>query len=778
MHNERGIRPVLLIRHVVAIATLAAAWFFLKRWYVYQSTADYLLFVLLGGSGFGIAAWNKLGGLAHGVRPFRWAFAGGLILLAVPWSEYFRKALPDARQDWSRELFLRAVCLYGLLAFLSLFPNLRRRVSLGIVRAIDSLSRRKIVRLIPLVFFCFSSWIVLVQYERIPLVQDAAAHLFQAKIFRAGHLFAPSPPVPEAFSSDGDMLVLRNGRWYSSYLPGFSLLLAFAMLLKFEWLICPAMGAATIAVWMAYCERWHDRRISLVLGIVCLLSPMILLMSSNLMIHTAELFYASSLIYLCRKDTEEPTTRRAWLIGMIIFLAMITRGFSLLPFIAPVVACTVGLRLRSGFLKLAVPIGIGLIAGGVAIALFQWQTTGSPWIAGYSLEGSQSQFFGFKGEFLGQTHTPLRGLENVSNNLLGMDSWLTGWPTGCLFFLLLFVLSEKKMTTWDLILISSCALLSVFYFFYVFQDLVIGPRFWFPMTPILLLFVVRSIFSDDPKISAFSVSLGAVSICIFVLFYLPGYLKLYAPQGQQIGQLHRALSEARSTRAVVALDPRVEQTYVNWNDPFLRENLIITNKLGLNNSELLKAFPGRPILYFRETKVVKEFPSSSGYHLETTPDPNPPGYFSLQDLALLIESANDFLRHDIFDSGYSMFFYGSTGADQLAFLQHLSASAPKVQPYRNALRFSLIHLAWAILMPKDAFERNGNSWVQGFDLQAFRVELDASSRYAKQARDVGQGLQQQLVRVRRRIDRNQDGRLADSEVEAFLSEKLRILEIK
>src|SRR4029453_8153164 len=63
--------------------------------------------------------------------------------------------------------------------------------------------------------------------EPFPHIEDEAAYYFQARIFASGHLFAPAPPSPEFFPSS--WMMLRGGRWFSVFPPGWPLLLAIGM---------------------------------------------------------------------------------------------------------------------------------------------------------------------------------------------------------------------------------------------------------------------------------------------------------------------------------------------------------------------------------------------------------------------------------------------------------------------------------------------------------------------------------------------------------------------
>ncbi len=64
-------------------------------------------------------------------------------------------------------------------------------------------------------------------FNHIPHVHDEIDYLFQAKLFRSGRLFAPSPCAKEAFDFPH---MINNGRWYSQYTPGYPFLLTLGLI--------------------------------------------------------------------------------------------------------------------------------------------------------------------------------------------------------------------------------------------------------------------------------------------------------------------------------------------------------------------------------------------------------------------------------------------------------------------------------------------------------------------------------------------------------------------
>src|SRR5205823_3372192 len=164
----------------------------------------------------------------------------------------------------------------------------------------------------------------------------------------------------------------------------------------------------------------------------------------------------------------------------------------------------------------------------------QWQTSGNPLSPGYNAKFPHHWGFGVFGPpALGQVHTPKRGIENTSNNVLGINKWLNGWECGSLLFILLFLLTSRRFQLWDKILFAGIGSILVLYFGYFFQDLLFGPRFLFIIAPILLLFIVRSVLPEEesafPSWRPYAFSLLAISQIIFFPLRLNDFVQLFNP---------------------------------------------------------------------------------------------------------------------------------------------------------------------------------------------------------------------------------------------------------
>ena len=753
-------------------------WRQLNHWYEYQKPLDYFLTLLAFIPACLITFYPFLPWIRN-VSVNRKIIAALMLLIALPWGEWLQTNFAFSRMDWSRQIFQHVVLIYILGILFRAFQSFWQRLYFRFINLLDHVASNNIGIWIPcLFFFLLSSWISLYVYDRTLMIQDSAAHLFQAKIFLQGKYFAPAPPVPDFFSVEGDMVVLKNGKWFGMYLPGFAAILAAAITIHAQWIICPLMGAVTIAIWVMYVKRWYDPRTALLVSIVCALSPFLLLMSSTIMIHTPELLIVSAAIYLLRNEVETPSWWSKTLLGLILATGITLRGFSILATIVPLLGYS-WYAARRKFVLGSV-IGLSLLAGSLVVAFFQLQTTGNLFLPGYRLEYKVPLSYGFGETAAHQMHTPIRGLENISNLLLGLDYWLTGWYSGAFVFVICFVLF-CKWNIWDRLLVVSCFTLFVFYYFFPLQDLVVGPRFFYPISLILLLFVARSVLTP---ISSESSSIQPFPFVIFlfcILSFLPvrfsQFIHKYEPRKMQAGSLKNAMMKVDPGPKIVFLEKNITQQFVNWNDPWLREPIVLMRDLGAEKEIAIKAFPDRKQLYFGlkfDISPGAKKSKDTGYGFRQERAHKPDGSVSLMQVALAMNVSNEYRDQDFFDQGLSIFRDGSRSVDQIKFLneeqQRLQHKNDRTTPFREGL----IHTSRMMVLLKQ-FHEQSIDW-SSFPFNDFRENNAEAKLCFASAAEPGKQLIRALDKVDKRIDRNDDSSLSNDEIKRYLQPKIKIFE--
>ena len=654
-------------------------------------------------------------------------------------------------------------------------PLVRKSLHHGVLRFLEIATDGKRIFVWPIVFGVVSCAISVGVLNRTPFLQDSAAHLFQAKVFLAGHLTAPEPKPAEFFSLSGDMLVMQNGRWFSMYMPGFSLLLAGAMLFSLEWFLSPLLGAATIWIWIVYARRWYGARSAGLFALIAISSPFLLMMSSTIMVYTPELFFVSAVLFLSRYLMEKETV---WgYLGLFVALCwvMIVRSFSSGIFLGPVLGYVAVACLMRRSYRVPLIIAAGIICGGAMLLYYQYRTTGDPFRSAYFLEFPKLEL-GFTDGV--HSHTPLRGLANVSNNILGLNSWLTGWFPGSLFFIFIFLLFSRQIDRWDVLMVVGCYLVITFYFFHFFQDLIIGPRYYYVFAPFLLLIIARTAFLDiRSNLSSYVLCLIAFSILTALLFRLPSVVQHYQIDRTYPGSLRRELDGSQSQKILVFLDRTVRPYFVNFNDPFLRGNAIICLDRGLENPQVMKAFPSYRPVYFRSEITMERGKSmASGYRFFDTPNETPAGYVSMNQLALAIQNASGFVDQDFLHIVYSDVLNSDDTAQQLEFVSKRlrTTSSTGKKPYAVNFEKALLHTAKFLLIPKVEYDKNHEHWREAVDWKNVREELASAERNFLLSGEIGKPISPAFAQIKKTMDMDQDGSFSDSELGEFFQSRLSI----
>ncbi|MCI0603382.1 hypothetical protein L0156_10255 [bacterium] len=752
------------LRYLIAIVLLLISRSQLRLWYEFEHVQTYVVASLLFLVALGLVLvpqWKQRERQLSWRRTFVLFL---LTLLAIPWGEWFQLSMPFARENWSQQILDQTLFLICCFFFFSLAPKAAEKIQKTTRSVLSFLSRmRWIVPLLLILLFCITSLIGIFVAKKATIVSDSGSHLFQARIFAQGKLTAPVPPSPEFFNNRNDSLIMHEGKWFSVYLPGFPLILSLASPINAEWFVPPLLSVFTLAIWLAYIDRWHSRQTAIFFGILFACSPFVLLQSSTIMIHIAELFLASAAIYLIRLETEKPNPLRSILLALTLFLSVLTRGFSLMPFLLPVL--TYGFLRRRSW-RMQASIGIGILSGAAAIAIYQWQTTGSPWLSAYILEFPGNRY-GFGESLFGQIHTPLRGLEQISNNALGLNYWLNGWYSGTLFFIFAAVILGASADVWDQLLFLSCLCLAAFYYSFVGQDLFVGPRYFFVCSPVLLLFVARCLDLQNTRV----VATATVCLVASLPFQVPKLVSAWIP----IPTLRENLETLQGKKALIFL-PENEEFAVNLNDPFLRNPHILCQDLGERNQKAIETFREYRPYYFgmsynRGTSGISGDFTLSESRLNT--EGKEISYFRL---ALLMRNSKAQIEKDFFDLSYiGPIAWGDPLLKLDSVYRYISASRPGPNIQDN-FRAGLHHTAAAILLPRVAFEKNKLQWKKSFDPKTFRAHFLNARRFMANSGELGTELLPALEKVNRRIDRDANQNLSDEEILRYVGRRVRWLE--
>lgn len=439
-------------------------------------------------------------------------------------------------------------------------------------------------------------------FERIPHVQDSIAQLFHAKILARGQLTAPGPALPQFFAQEN--VILKAGLWYSQYPPGHIALLALGVLAGAPWLVNPLLGGLTVlALYFVGRELWDDRtgRLCAVLG---LLSPFVLFMSSEFMNHASALLGTALFIFSFARWLRLSSVPWGLATGLTLGFVATIRPFSAagvaLPF-ATFAVWHLARRPRELLAPvLAMAVGVCVMVG--LLLAFNTATNGSPSVFGYHVLYGPGHDPGFGHSGKGEPHTPLLGLLNTFDNLVGLNQYLFEWPFPSLGFVaVLFALRERNR--WDALLLASGLSLVVFHFFYWYQDMCFGPRFLYEANVTWIALSARGILASfdwiaagpDPELRRrrhrFLVSLLATGLGFALIVRIPARVREYADEYWGVNRAVLDAVERQQIREGLVFVKSNYGAVLPANSPWLDQPLIFAIDRERRNQRLMDLFP-------------------------------------------------------------------------------------------------------------------------------------------------------------------------------------------
>jgi len=336
-------------------------------------------------------------------------------------------------------------------------------------------------------------------FGRMPHIEDSVAQLFQARIFAQGRLWAPSHSLRAFFDYTH---MINDGRWYSQYPPGQALLLVPGVLTGAAWLTNPILGGLGVLGTYLPARECFDRRIASVAALLGMLSPFLVLMSSEFMSHAAGFCLLTFVLYFFLRARRSGRPGPALAAGGLLALAVLVRPYTAAAFAAPVFLFEIWRLYRergAGVRPLALAAG-GLLVGLLLYALYNLGTTGDPLLPGYIKLYGPGHGLGFGHSGWGPPHTPRRGLLAAWHEVAALNSWLLEWPLTSLWPLALaLVLPRPPQARGGIGLLAVIpASLLLAYAFYWYHDLCFGPRYVYEaLAPLLILSAVGLVRGGD-----------------------------------------------------------------------------------------------------------------------------------------------------------------------------------------------------------------------------------------------------------------------------------------
>lgn len=322
---------------------------------------------------------------------------------------------------------------------------------------------------------------------------DEMAMSWHAQMLVAGHLAIPPTAHPEFFNTVS--VLERDGRWFSQYPIGGPALIALGLAARAVWLVGPLLLG--LATWQLYrfVRRAFGEATARAATLLFMLAPFVLVLGATQMNHTpAMAFTVLALAELAAWD-DAPTDRRlthAAVLGLAVGCVALVR-----PLDAALVAIPVAIFQLVRTVRDAgrwPSIVVQCVAGAVPVAVLLWanaRTTGAPLLFGYDAAHGPAHGLGFHVDPTGAAHTPTRGLVYASGYLMRFDRFLFEWPLPALLVVCATLMTLRRASRWDTLLLALVGCFLAGYAAYWHNGFFDGPRFLFPIAPVLILYAAR-----------------------------------------------------------------------------------------------------------------------------------------------------------------------------------------------------------------------------------------------------------------------------------------------
>jgi hypothetical protein len=404
---------------------------------------------------------------------------------SVPWWQ-------DAVQEWTTT---GAGLVVVALLIAHLLGDRADAITTRGIRLLDRPSSTAFRIGVALLVFALSAFFAQYCFAGMPYSVDEVAQRWHAQILLAGRLYLPTEPHPEFFSTNE--VLDAGGRWFSQFPVGGPAVFAIGLLLGAPWLVNPALAAFTAWNLHRFASRTFSETIARGATLLFALSPFVLLMSASEMNHVATLALVSlALAELARwatADDPRAVTRSAIILGLAVGGAAAVR-----PMDAALVAVSIGIfqawvawrepaRRRSLLLQ--------CLAGAIPVALLLYanaRTTGHPMLFGYDALNGAAHRPGFHVDPQGVPFTPRRALMITSGYLMKLNRYLFEWPIPGLLVIVAALLTLRRASRWDMLMLGLVAAIVGGYAFYWFDGFFVGPRFLYSAIPAFVIFAARA----------------------------------------------------------------------------------------------------------------------------------------------------------------------------------------------------------------------------------------------------------------------------------------------
>jgi hypothetical protein len=452
---------------------------------------------------------------------------------------------------------------------------------------------------------------------------DGAGARFQAEVVAIGRLAVPAPPVPEPFRVS--LTLVRDGKWFAQYYPGFPAILAPFVRLDLDWLANPLLGGLLVFGTFLLGRRLFDAETAFLAALLVATSPLTMTLTTTFLSHVA----CSALLvfagYLVVRARESRSLAVGLLAGFLFGWAVAARPYTALLCALPL-ALVLGHDLlrnpRTGF-RIAAAFAAGALPWAIALPAWNALLVGSPWSSAYDLQWPHHRL-GFHAIPARERFLPDRVVDRYDPEIAWImllrqfasaRDMLLPFAYGASVIALPLLLF-RGLNRRDALLLTAPLALVAGYFFYPgtmgISSTILGPRYYSEALPALLLVVAHAVVVGGRRLGR----PGAASILVLAaVLTLFGFRdardrarkldrRSFGPAAVANRSVERWLTTLDSTPRVIFVDISTmhRDSALLTNRPDLTgPNLVAVYEEPETNRAVLDAFPGRTAALVRWT---------------------------------------------------------------------------------------------------------------------------------------------------------------------------------
>lgn len=475
---------------------------------------------------------------------------------------------------------------------------------------------KKIAYIVPIFLFILSIFITYLSSSRIfdfqPITTDENSYVFETKLLLKGKFYTASHLLKEFFLAEQ---IISDGKWFSKYSPGHSLILIPGVLLNFNNLMPIILSSfMVVIIYLFLLKLTKNIIISVIAGIITISSPLFIIISGTYLSHTSCSFFIVMYLFVFYKNTENnlKNTGLSFLLGFIWSFIFIIRQYACLLVTAPFVIYHLYLCIRHKEYRNFFFFILGTTPLILLLFLYNYKCTGNPFMHTFLYYDPEEKIgFGlkFQGKYL---FTPDTALENLKYDIKWLNKWILGLPFSLSLILISILFSKNNI--WKILFTLSILLVILGQFFYYCPGLYwFIPNYHYEILPIsiILLFMNINFFYKVIK-KIFTIYIIAIILIPFYIFYYPVFFKNISQYFHQRAKelvsfkdiiknndIHNAIIFVRIAPQVIS----PATIFIN-NSPFLDNDILTVNDLGYSDYLLMSLYPERKFyrLYFTGEK--------------------------------------------------------------------------------------------------------------------------------------------------------------------------------